>query len=642
MSIFQQYGIKEVADVCLYAIELDENDDEIYVPVLYMDTLKVSTVEESTQSTSAQGGQGNPKLITWDYGKDIVVNLDDALFTPASSSMNWGGKLGAKGLQLYLRYFYDRNTDGSVPDTCPRMATLTVENFSDFLIIPDRWPEYEGIQSKRNTAPTGYVGGTSIFCWLVSGYIASTDGKKRVSFENLILFYREIDQKWYFFNGYEYKDQFDITQPEHYGIGYQYGWAVFDWIKEHYSSGKGQFEYEKIAAITLDSWNRLDEDRSSTEYPRYPVPFLTQNLYLDGYRKGCAKDQLYSNFAQYPFEMAAINRNEYLPYRYFANVNVAYNTNVKPPQEVMYSIDTALEDVYFIDIIEKYVATNTFCIDTDENLKHGQYRYLAKYSQTSLNVFIDPKTMEPYLPNTYEFYRRNGQRITGNLAIIKKGSIYYKWMRRKSRQNKSLGSQIIIDPKHYPGTYRLVGRTYIRDRLDNDERYQFEIPLCKLTAANRLTLQADGEPTVFNMKLTALRREDGVMMKLTHYSLLDEELCPCAPKIEDIKEDVAPTIDPKFFPYHGELDPHLELEIRAHTPRDYAAAMLDDDVGIYKHNPYVRNPEDEGEEMSRMSAVVVGNVDVYSIDGTLRNKERFRDYVIPPEDYTATIEGSDR
>lgn len=46
-NIFEQYGIKEVADATLYAIELDENDDEIYIPVLYMDTLKVSTVEES-------------------------------------------------------------------------------------------------------------------------------------------------------------------------------------------------------------------------------------------------------------------------------------------------------------------------------------------------------------------------------------------------------------------------------------------------------------------------------------------------------------------------------------------------------------------------------------------------------------------
>ena len=58
MNIFEQYGIKEVADVCLYAIELDENDEEIYVPVLYLDTLKVSTIEQTAEHASASGGLG--------------------------------------------------------------------------------------------------------------------------------------------------------------------------------------------------------------------------------------------------------------------------------------------------------------------------------------------------------------------------------------------------------------------------------------------------------------------------------------------------------------------------------------------------------------------------------------------------------
>jgi hypothetical protein len=83
MNIFDQYGIKEIANVCLYAIELDENDNEIYVPVLYLDTLKVSTVEQSASTVYAQGGIGNTKLVGWDYGKDIKVHLEDALFTPA-------------------------------------------------------------------------------------------------------------------------------------------------------------------------------------------------------------------------------------------------------------------------------------------------------------------------------------------------------------------------------------------------------------------------------------------------------------------------------------------------------------------------------------------------------------------------------
>ena len=631
MNIFEQYGIREVADVTLYAIELDENDDEIYVPVLYMDTLKVSTVEESTQQTSAQGGQGNPKLITWDYGKDIVVNLEDALFSPASSSMNWGGKLGAKGLQLYLRYFFDRNTDIGVPDICPRMAVLNVETFSDFVVIPDRWPAYED-QCEKNTEPTGYAGGTSIFCWMVSGNINSTDGKKKVFFEKLILFYREITQKWYFFNGLEYKDKWNDFAKEHYAIGYQYGQDAFDYIRDNFANVN--YEWEKVADLTMDEWGKRIPNKNMGEPHEYPIPFLTQNLYIDGYRKGCAKNQKYSILLGDEYE--AIQRNEYLPYRYFANVNVVYNTNIQPPQDVIYHIDTAIDDTYYIDDMQKIVAPVTFCIDADQNMKHAQYRYLNEYTETALTVFINPRTLEPYQPNAFEFHRQNGQRLTGNLTIIKKGEIYYKWSRFKAKKNSAIGKEIVIDPTHYPGCYRMVGKTYIRNRLGKDEVYQFEIPLCKLTAVNKLNLTAAGEPTVFDMKLTALRRNDGVMMKLTSYELLSYNELEFAPR-----EFPSTFIEPEFNEFHGPTDPHLELEVEAHTPRDYAAAMLDDNVGLVKHTEFVPNPEDEGEEMSRVVAKLTGNVDLYSIDGTLRTNERFREYVVPVDNYTATIEGSD-
>ena len=65
-----------------------------YVPVLFLDTLKVSTLEQTSESTSAQGGHGNAKLITWDYGKTITLSIEDALYTPASMAAIWGGEQG--------------------------------------------------------------------------------------------------------------------------------------------------------------------------------------------------------------------------------------------------------------------------------------------------------------------------------------------------------------------------------------------------------------------------------------------------------------------------------------------------------------------------------------------------------------------
>ena len=91
-NILDAYGIKEVADVTMYEIIEDSTTGAItYKPVLFLDTLKVSTIEQTAEQTSARGGKGNPELIVWDYGKEITLNLEDALFSPQSMNIMYGG-----------------------------------------------------------------------------------------------------------------------------------------------------------------------------------------------------------------------------------------------------------------------------------------------------------------------------------------------------------------------------------------------------------------------------------------------------------------------------------------------------------------------------------------------------------------------
>ena len=59
-------------------------------PVLYLDTLKVSTIEQTAEEAEARGGKGNPPLIIWDYGKEITVTLEDALFSAKSMAIMFG------------------------------------------------------------------------------------------------------------------------------------------------------------------------------------------------------------------------------------------------------------------------------------------------------------------------------------------------------------------------------------------------------------------------------------------------------------------------------------------------------------------------------------------------------------------------
>lgn len=457
MNIFEQYGIKEVADVCLYAIELDENDDEVYVPVLYLDTLKVSTVEETAEQTSARGGLGNPELIIWDYGKEITVTLEDALYSPASQGMTWGGKFGTKKFTLYGEVGVQNLNEEMRIVPCH----FIIDSFSNFKIVKDT------------------------YTWDVCINIVSTDNTVRERVENVPLYYNLTEEKW----------------------GFSEEGYVLDEVL------LGDIDGDGIVTVTDLNLLRLYNHNSSL-YPLTEKQLLAADVNQDGkvdtFDLGLMMNMI-SGFA--PEQGSAPTKKIY-----YSLTKESFG--IAPPQEAIYQIDHALNNVYYLDRIEKCRANQTFVIDTDINTLHGNYRYLEKYAHSELTVFIDPRTMQPYEPNTDSFVRKNGSIKEGNLRVIKQHEIYYKWTRSKAIDNTSLGHQIVVDAIHFPGTYRLVGETYSRSRkTGKDQRFQFEIPLCKMGTENNLTLEAEGDPTTFNMTLKVLRREDGVMMKLTQYSV---------------------------------------------------------------------------------------------------------------------------
>lgn len=86
-NILEQYGIKEVCDFTFYDIGADGKPT---VPVLYLDTLKVSTLEQTAEDTAAKGGKGNADLMIWDFGKEINITLEDALFSAKSMAIMFG------------------------------------------------------------------------------------------------------------------------------------------------------------------------------------------------------------------------------------------------------------------------------------------------------------------------------------------------------------------------------------------------------------------------------------------------------------------------------------------------------------------------------------------------------------------------
>lgn len=95
MNYFDRFGIKEVADVTFYSITRI-GDEEVYTPVLLLDSLKVSSLSKSSDTITQKGGYGNASILSWSYTKDIKLKLEDALFSQASLGLYLNGRFMSK------------------------------------------------------------------------------------------------------------------------------------------------------------------------------------------------------------------------------------------------------------------------------------------------------------------------------------------------------------------------------------------------------------------------------------------------------------------------------------------------------------------------------------------------------------------
>lgn len=131
-------------------------------------------------------------------------------------------------------------------------------------------------------------------------------------------------------------------------------------------------------------------------------------------------------------------------------------------------------------------------------------------NEGKLWAYINPRTMQPYADDYWFHYRE---------------PIYVKSLTIAPKDKALKAQRITVSADQWPGMYMMVGETYIRDRdTGDDERLQIKIPLCKVKSDHTLTLQADGDPTTFNLNLEVARPQSGVMMELTSYEVAEKLL----------------------------------------------------------------------------------------------------------------------
>lgn len=163
-----------------------------------------------------------------------------------------------------------------------------------------------------------------------------------------------------------------------------------------------------------------------------------------------------------------------------------------------------VKDTKKIDRMEKCIAKRSFIVPA------GNSNGTPSEGENSAQaVYIEVATMQPY---------QDG-------APIAEGEVYLKWTRSVAYDDNSLGATIEISADKFPGTYKIVGDTFARsEATGEDQRFQFVIPKAKISPeSTTITLEAEGDPAVFDMSITVLRPEDGIMVKLIQYDVVENE-----------------------------------------------------------------------------------------------------------------------
>lgn len=148
-----RYGLKEVANVIFFDVATGK-------PVIFFDTMKVSTIDNKSNSADATGGQGANRILSWDYGRTATLTLSDALFSDVSLSLLAGEAINTTNVQVVGRETLVVSgttvTLAETPDANSVTVYKMVGNIMDTEITGNT------VSAKEVTVGTGAVDGNKV------------------------------------------------------------------------------------------------------------------------------------------------------------------------------------------------------------------------------------------------------------------------------------------------------------------------------------------------------------------------------------------------------------------------------------------------------------------------------------------------
>ena len=438
MNLFQKYGIKEVADVTFYSI-IEIGDEELYIPVLYLDTLKISDVNQTSDKVNHKGGYGNQQMIAWQHSKKFTLSLEDALFTPTSMNMTMGW-------------------------------------------VNNKTTKYINLIKKLEIVNKYYKNNYSIYAFPSPQL---TEDEQELLFT--VLSERFYDAPELPEDFYVYIDKNKINEP-------YFGENRHIVLEIYYKRNNN--------IIPLIAYNKKTKE--------------IQRIY------DSAKDGII-------FQNSIITA-------IFRKINEVKDFN---------TIKTDYYNIQVLDRMEKCYVTKDegLAIDVKQQI-NNLYRYYSNDRTSNYFILYDEKTMQPLALFDKKWFvgidDDNQMIINDNTQLVdeygnniedkftlKKGTVYYKWSRTIQpvlNDNSFIGKSLVIDGNTFPGKYKIVGETYIREQnTSKDQRYQFVIPYAAISSDQKIELRADGGPSVFSMNVDVLSKNEEPQIELRQFNV-DKDL----------------------------------------------------------------------------------------------------------------------
>lgn len=415
MNIFAEKGIRDVADVTLYSINRI-GTEEFYLPVLYLDSLKLTNFSKSVATNESFGGIGNRKTVSWSYTKDIKLKVEDALFTQASLSMLIAGQLAQKMspwtsaiAKLMVANKYGRNSystkaypspqltdeEWEIVFRCAQKAVFdprpvkddTVANPTKYL-YSEHEEDNESVAENRWLLQKHYMQRDQVEEIDIAPYMDIAEGVEGLS---VVVKMTEQDKEAtkQFFDDFirqsDIGDTRGLSLPTeglqikicpNDGIVYAIPCALLIMLKHDYSGAKIEFAF--------------------LEYPPDTDPSLFSNAYLadgDAFIAPIGNENFYNDFLH--LLMSPYSKPLAMPQKIIDlisdevrdNKNFGYQSN-------------CLKEVKKIDHFEQYTVTDPNglkidIIEQNENIKKMYRNDIGNYT-----VYYDEKTMMPFAEST--------------------------------------------------------------------------------------------------------------------------------------------------------------------------------------------------------------------------------------------------